>query len=71
MPIGFQDFQLVLAVAMVAGLVVIVLPLARMARHARVPWPSAILVLVPLAGVVWLCLVAAAVNRVRPTPERV
>jgi len=65
MPMGLQDFQLVLAAVMAGGLFIFVLPLVRLAVHAQLPRLSVVLILVPLVGVVWLCLVAMAMTRAR------
>ena len=69
MPIGFQNFQLLLAAVMIAGLLVLLIPLVRVATHARLPRASVILVLVPVVGVVWLCLVARAMTPGREARE--
>jgi hypothetical protein len=70
MPIGFEHFQIVLAVVMICGLLAIVGPLAHLAGYARAPRLSAILILVPLVGIVWWCLIASAMRPNRPAREK-
>ena len=65
MPIGFQTFQLILASVMIAGLLLVLMPLVRLTTHARLPRLSVMLVLVPLIGVVWLCVIACRTARGR------
>jgi hypothetical protein len=62
MPISFQNFQLILAAGMTAGLLILTMPLVLLAARARLPRLSVILVLVPLLNVVWLSLVARSMT---------
>lgn len=67
MPMSFPDFQLILAVAMAGGLVVLMLPLLRIVKYARLPSVAIVAILVPLVNVAWFSWVA--VRRVRHSLE--
>ena len=69
MPVSFENFQLVLAAVMVAGLLILLLPLGRITTHARLPRLSVVLVLVPLINVLWLYVAARALTSARQTRE--
>jgi len=66
MPIGFQNFQLILAAVMIAGLILLLMSLVRMTAQARLPRLSVVLLLVPVVGLVWLGVVANATTRLSP-----
>ena len=57
MLISFYYFQLILATAMIAGLLLLLLPLLRILKHARLPLISGLLVLVPFLNVAWFFFV--------------
>jgi hypothetical protein len=58
MPIDFRGFQLLLAGVMIAGLLVFLAPLALMTARSRLPRVTVVLVLVPVVGLLWLCVLA-------------
>jgi hypothetical protein len=68
-PISFDDFQRMLAIAMVVGLLVLVLPLLRIVKWAGLPLISVLLILVPLINVAWLFFVATCVRLPPSSPE--
>jgi len=62
MTLSFQYFQVVLALAMVTGLVLLVLPVFRFVKSTRVPLITTVLVLLPIVNIAWLAFLAANVK---------
>jgi uncharacterized membrane protein (UPF0136 family) len=62
MTLSFQYFQVVLALAMVTGLVLLVLPVFRFVKSTRVPLITTVLVLLPIGNIAWLAFLAANVK---------
>ena len=58
MLISFYHFQWMLAITMVGGLLVLLLPLLRIVKYARLPLIATPLLLVPLINVAWFLWVA-------------
>jgi hypothetical protein len=61
--ISFDDFQRLLAIAMIVGLVLLMLPLLRIVKWAKLPLLSVLVILVPLINVAWLLFVATHIRR--------
>lgn len=53
MLISFDHFQWLLAIAMIAGLVTLLLPVLRIVKYARLPLVTTSFILVPLVNVAW------------------
>lgn len=58
MVLGYQHFQIVVALTMIAGLVLLVIPVIRFTTITKVPVVSAFLVLLPIVNVAWLTVLA-------------
>jgi hypothetical protein len=66
MPIDFHVFQLILAGSMIAGLLLFVAPLMWLTRRSRLPTASAVAILLPIVGLVWLWLLASGMRPDQP-----
>ena len=60
--ISFNYFQLLLVIAMISGLFLLLLPIFRIVKLARLPLTSVLLVLVPLINAAWVLFLATRLN---------
>lgn len=69
MPLSFDFFQLILAIVMVVGLFLHVLPFLRIVKWARLPLSSVLLMLVPLLNIAWFSYVVTLLRCVPSSHE--